>query len=98
MMTSVLVVGTILFVNALLYAFKVGGFSPDQVVSAMSWVISPFLMLSDLVAPSISWFIRFSSSLWDVSSLVEIIAILAGILGMLVGTILFIREVFRFQK
>lgn len=97
MEVTAFVVGAILLVNGLLYAFKIGGLAPAQVVCAMSWFISPLLATLDLVAPPISWLIRFSSSLWDVSVLVEVIAIFAGLLGMISGTILFVRELFRFH-
>lgn len=97
MEVTMFIAGVFLLINGLLYAFRLGGFAPERVVAAMSWLITPFLMVMDLVAPPISWFIRFSSSLWDVSSLVEVMAIFAGIVGMLSGTILFVRELFRFR-
>lgn len=98
MLMTEFIIGAILLVNGLLYAFQVGGLAPSQVVAAMSWLTTPFLAVLDLVVPPISWLIRFSASLWDISSLLEVTAVAAGLLGMIAGTVVFIREIFRFHK
>ncbi len=92
------VISTVLLINGVLYAFKIGGFSPDQVVAAMSWLISPFLSLLDIALPPVAWFIRFSSSLWNISSLIEVVAIIAGALGMICGIVMFVVELFQIHK
>ena len=91
------IAGAILLINGLLYAFQAGGFEPKRVVSIMSCFLTPFLEVLDIIAPPISWLIRFSSSIWDVSSLIEVIAMLAGLIGVISGIISFIRELFRFH-
>ncbi len=95
---TVTITGGILLVNGILYAFRIGGFAPDQVVAAMSWLIAPVLALLDLAAPPVAWMIRFVSSIWSVSAVIGIMAVLSGVAGMTLGTVLFIRELFRFQR
>ena len=94
------VTGIILLINGVLYASNAGGISPDRVISAMSWIISPFLAALDYMLPPLAWCIRFASSLWNVSSLIAVIAIIAGLMGMISGIALFIRELFgnRYSK
>ena len=86
----------ILLANSLLYACKISCFSPMQVLNAMTWFTAPVMEIMDQFLPSISWWIRFCSSFWDTSILVYVLAIEAGCIGLLVGSIRFLVELLNF--